>query len=65
MNNISTTYISSVVIILVSILQAFKINIGSEELTPILEGFITGIGGLYIIWKKWKNGEITALGVRK
>ena len=65
MNNISTTYISSVIIILVSILNAFKINIGTAELTPVIEGLVTGIGGLYIIWKKWKNGEITASGVRK
>ena len=61
----SREYISAIIIILVSLCNAFKVNIGTEEITPIIEG-IFGVGSaIYIIWRKVKKGEITVMGQYK
>ena len=62
---ISPTYLSAIIVVLASMFQIFKINIGSEELTPIIEGLVAGIGGIIILVRRYQKGDIKISGVRK
>lgn len=65
MENFSSQYLSAVVIVLVAILPKFGVQVGSEELTSWLQAGITFIGGCVIMYKRYKQGGISILGVRK
>lgn len=54
----SQQYIGSIVILLVSLLKMFKIDIGNEELTAIL----TGAVALWVAIRRYKQGDITVVG---
>ena len=62
---VSPTYITSVVIVIVSILSLFKIKISAEELIPVAAALVTGIGGLIVLIRRYKQGDLSPLGVRK
>jgi len=62
---ISSQYVSAFVIILAAILPKFGLVVGSEELTTWLQAGITLIGGAIIMYKRYKQGGISVLGVRK
>ena len=57
----STEYISSLVILIVSVLKIFKIEVLPEEITPIVVGLL----GLYLLIKRYARGDLTPLGMRK
>jgi len=61
----SKEYISALVLILVAILPRLGIQIGTEELTVWLQAIITVIGGGYLMYKRFKKGGITLVGVKK
>jgi hypothetical protein len=63
--NFSPTYISALVIIIISILKIFKIDILEEELTPVITGITTGITGLIILIRRYKVGDLSPLGQKK
>ena len=63
--NFSPTYITSIVIVIVSILSLFKIKVSTEELLPIATALVTGIGGLIVLWRRYSQGDLSPLGVRK
>lgn len=54
----SKEYISAIALILVSILNAFGIEIGNEAIT----GIITGVIAIFLAIKRYKRGDINALG---
>lgn len=58
---ISQQYISALAIILVSVLQMFKIEIGNETVSAL----IIGIAGLWVAIRRYKQGGISIAGVRK
>lgn len=58
--NISQQYIGSIVILLISLLKMFKIDIGSEELTAI----ITGAIALWVAIKRFQKGDINVAGIK-
>ena len=62
---ISQEYSSAIVILLVTILPMFGVKIGTVELTNIVQAAITVIAGIWIIVRRYKQGNITTLGVRK
>lgn len=59
-NMISQQYIGSIVILLISLLKVFKIDIGNEELTTI----ITGGVALWVAIKRFQKGDITVAGLK-
>ena len=68
MNNFSTTQttnLTAIVGVTVLILNHFKINIGSEEVTLFL-GALLAIGGVVANWyKRFQRGDLTVSGFRK
>lgn len=56
----SQEYISSIVVVLVALLQIFKIKVLPEEITPIIVGFL----GLWILIRRYQKGDITIYGQR-
>jgi len=61
----SPTYISAVVVIIVSILNLFGIKVGTEELTKIIEGGVVMVAGIIILVRRYRHGGITFLGTTK
>ena len=57
----SQEYIGAIVVVLVSLLGLFKIEIGNEVLTAL----ITGIVGVWVAVRRYQKGDINKLGVRK
>lgn len=57
----SHEYISAAVILLVSILKIFKIELGNEEAT----GLVTGLLALYVAFRRYQKGDITIVGAKK
>lgn len=56
----SQQYIGSIVVLLISLLKMFKIDIGNEELTAI----ITGAVALWVAIRRYKQGDISVVGSR-
>ncbi len=57
----SQEYIGALVILLISVFKLFKIELGNEEVTAI----VTGVVALYVAFRRYQKGDITALGARK
>lgn len=55
---ISQEYIASIVIVVVSTLKAFGVELGNEVVTAV----VTGAAALYVVFRKVQKGEITVLG---
>lgn len=68
----STQIIAVITIILVQVLPYIGIEIGSEELTQVLQTLWTIVAGVYIWFQRTKlekaplgRGDVNILGVRK
>lgn len=59
--NVSQQYIGSIVILLISLLKVFNIDVANEELTAIITGGIA----LWVAIKRFRKGDITMGGVKK
>ena len=57
----STEYVGAIAILVVSVLNAFGIEVGNEAVT----GIVTGVIALYVAFRRFKKGDITIGGVRK
>lgn len=57
----SKEYVSALAVLIVAILQIFKIEVGNEAIT----GIITGVLALYLAFKRYQRGDITIGGFRK
>jgi len=57
----SKEYVSAIVVLIVALLQIFKIEVAPEAITSI----ITGVLALYLAFKRYKRGGITVVGSRK
>ena len=54
----SPTYISSIVVVIIALLQIFKIKLLPEDLTPI----ITGILAFVILFRRFQKHDISIYG---
>jgi hypothetical protein len=61
----SPTYLTSLVIIIVGVLQVFKINVAQEEMQKYIEALAILIGGIIVLYRRLKYGGITVLGIKK
>ena len=59
--NLSQEYIGSLVIVLITVLKIFKIELASDEVTAI----VTGAVALYVAIRRFSKGDITVGGLRK
>ena len=60
-----STNLTAIVGVLVLVLNQFKINIGSEELTLVI-GAALSIGGVLMNWyHRYQKGDLTLGGFRK
>ena len=57
----SKEYTSAVVVLIVALLQIFKIEVAPDVIT----GLVTGVLALYLAFKRHQRGDIDALGRRK
>ena len=59
------TNLASIIGVVVLILNHFKINIGSEELTALV-GAVLAVGGIVMNWwHRYQKGDLTLGGFRK
>jgi hypothetical protein len=54
-------YLSAIAVLVVAILQVFKINVAPEAVLSI----VTGILALYLAFKQHQQGNTSVFGVRK
>ena len=57
----SKEYVSALVVLLVAVLQVFKIEVAPEAVT----GIVTGVLALYLAFKRYQRGDINIVGARK
>lgn len=60
----SQTYIAAAVVILSQVLPLLGINVGSEALTTTLTTILAVVAGVWVMVRRYSNGDITALGRR-
>jgi len=60
MTKLSKEYISSIAILIIGVLQIFKIDVAPEAIT----GIITGVLALYLAFKRHSRKDIDVLGRR-
>lgn len=58
----SPTYISALVIVLVSIFNLFKINITQQDLEPIITSAIVIISGVIVLIRRFNHGGVNLVG---
>jgi hypothetical protein len=57
----SQEYIAAIVILIVSVLKIFKIEVATEAIT----GIVTGLLAIWIAYRRFQKKDISILGVRK
>lgn len=62
---ISSEYLAVIVGVISFILQYFKINIGTEDITNVVTALAGAYSAVYLLVKRYKRGGVTVLGVRK
>lgn len=68
MNTYSTTQgnnLTAIIGVGVLVLQHFKINIGSEEISTLVGAVMAAIGILLNWYKRYKQGDLTLGGFRR
>ena len=60
----SQTYIAAVVVILSQVLPLLGINVGSEALTTTLTTIAAIVAGVWVMVRRYSNGDINSLGRR-
>jgi hypothetical protein len=61
----SVTYGGLVVLLVSNLLKAANVEIGTEELTPFIYTGLDLLGGLIAAFGRWRQGDISLLGVKK
>jgi len=61
----SQTYIAIVISLLASVLPKLGVTVGSEELTTTVSVIITIASGLWALYRRYSQGDITIAGIRK
>lgn len=56
--------VTAIVMILSQVLPYFNINLGTAELTPMIQGLVAFIGGIYIYYRQIKTKRSTLAGTR-
>jgi len=57
----SQQYIGAVVILLISLLKIFKVDIAESDVTTV----VTGLVALWVAFRRYQNGDINVFGSAK
>lgn len=60
----SQTYIAALVGLLVQVLPLLGITVGSDALTTTMQTIVAIVTGLWIIFRRYSKGDISAFGTR-
>lgn len=60
----SQTYIATAVLLVTNVLNLLGIDVGGEQMTTTLTTIITILSGLWIMWRRFRSGDINAFGKR-
>lgn len=60
-NKMSKEYVSALALLIVSVLQIFKIEVANEAIT----GLITGVLAIYLAVKRYQRGDINLGGFKR
>ena len=61
----SQQYISALIVIVGALLTLFKVQMDQESVTQIVIAAITLISGIWIAYRRYKQGDITVAGIKK
>lgn len=61
----SQTYIAVAVNVLTIVLPRLGIELGSEELTTTIQTVVAIVTGIWILLRRYRQGDITIAGIRK
>jgi len=61
----SVTYGGLVLMLISNLLKAAGIEIASEELSPFIYTGLDILGGLVAAYGRWRQGDVSVLGVKK
>lgn len=57
----SHEYVGAIVIVIVSLLKVFGVELGNEEVTTIVTGFVA----LWVAIRRFSKGDVTLGGLKK
>lgn len=61
----SQTYSAVLVSLLAFFLPKLGVTVGSEELTAVVQAIVVAVSGVWVIVRRYRQGDVTALGLRK
>ncbi len=61
----SPTYISAAVVVIVAILNIFKINVNQGDVEPIITAIVSAIAGIVVLVRRYQKGDLTPIGAIK
>ena len=61
----SQQYISALIIVLTSILSLLNIKFDMNVLTQTITAVVTLAGGAYVLYRRYKQGDITFVGTKR
>ena len=61
----SPTYVTSLIVVLSALLPQLGVSFDSAQLTALVQAVVTILGGLYIMYRRYKQGGITVVGTSK
>lgn len=61
----SQTYIATIVSILSVVLPYFGVKTTSEEVNSVVQAIVVAVMGIWIMIRRYKQGDINVLGAKK
>ena len=61
----SKEYLAVFIMILATVLPQLGVEVSSEALTTTVSTIVVVVSGIYAMYRRYKKGDISPLGVRK
>lgn len=58
----SPTYVSALVIVIVAVLNLFKVNVSQTDIESIITPLVTAIAGIIVLYRRYQKGDLTLVG---
>ena len=62
---LSQTYVSAIIVLLAEILPRMGLVIGNDKLTSLIQAVAIIVGGIWIMVRRYRQGDISAVGVKQ
>ena len=63
--DISQQYIAALIVVITSVLGLLKISYDITQLTQIIMAVVTLVSGVWIMYRRYKQGDITVVGTMR